>query len=255
MIDHCVLTGAGSGIGRAIALKLAEQGIFVMLVGRPDSISKTCALIRSRGGQAETFAFDLADHAAHQTSLTAAIATKPAGRWGAVLAASMLDPRGSASTASEYEQVFRVNVAGNLAVLEACLPVMRAQRFGRALFFAGGGAAYAYPAFPGYALSKVSTVRLVENLAASHKPGNGFSFVCLAPGAVDTPMLEKVVAAGGTVKTKTAIDEPVRFAERYFASTSNALSGRYVHVRDRWQEVLDGTLTLQDDQFLLRRFP
>jgi NAD(P)-dependent dehydrogenase (short-subunit alcohol dehydrogenase family) len=250
MIDHCIITGAGSGIGRAIALRLAKRGVPLLLVGRLDSITETRDQIQ---GSVDLFPCDLADHASHQSALAAVVAAKRARRWGVVLAASMLDPKGAGSTSSDYELVFNVNLAGNLAVLEACLPHMIENKSGRALFFAGGGAAYAYPPFPAYALSKVSTVRLVENLAAIHPPATGCSFVCLAPGAVDTPMLAKVIAAGGEVKTKTTIDEPVGFAESYFASESTALSGRYIHVRDDWNSILSGALAPTRDQFFLRR--
>lgn len=253
MINYCLVTGAGSGIGRAIALRLAELGIPLVLVGRPGSINPTCELIAARGGTVDVFPCDLQDHASHQSALSALVSAKGPRRWGVVLAASVLDPKGTQSSASDFEHVFRINVAGNLAVFEACLPSMLVNKFGRVLFFAGGGAAYAYPAFPAYALSKVSTVRLVENLAAQYPPPTGCSFVCLAPGAVDTPMLAKVMAAGGEVKTKTSIEEPVEFAEQYFASGSMALTGRYVHVRDDWKPCLSGARTLDRDQMFLRR--
>jgi len=249
MTDHCLLTGAGSGIGQAIALRLAERKIPMLLVGRPHSIEKTCAMVHARGGSAELVPGDLNNYEAIREPLSAIISAQGQCRWGVVLAAAML---GDSSLAS-YEKVFRTNVVGNLAVLEACLPQMTQAGFGRVVFFAGGGAAYAYPAFPAYALSKVSTVRLVENLAATYRPASGLSFVCLAPGAVDTPLLAKVMAAGGEVKTKTNIAEPVGFVEAYLRASSCSLSGRYIHVRDDWVPYLDGSKTPVNEQFFLRR--
>jgi NAD(P)-dependent dehydrogenase (short-subunit alcohol dehydrogenase family) len=251
MVDFCLLTGAGSGIGRAAALRLAKRQIPLLLIGRSASIEKTRSEIVSAGGQSEVFACDLEQYEKNRSKLLEKAPTLPGRRWGVVLAGGMLGPSNGGLAA--YEKVFRTNVLGNLAVLEACLPHMRETTYGRAVFFAGGGAAYAYPLFPGYALSKVSTVRLVENLAAMHPPETGLSFVCLAPGGVETPMLAKVVAAGGEVKAKASIDEPVTFIERYFASVSTAISGRYLHVRDEWQPFFDGNKLLSKDQFYLRR--
>lgn len=253
MIDYALITGAGSGIGRAIAMRLAELKIPQILVGRAESTGQTRDLIQSRGGKAEIFACDLENIFSCQSDLFSLLASKQAKRWGAVLAAAILDSKGKASMASDYEKVFRVNLLGNLAVLEACIPNMTKDHFGRAIFFAGGGAAYAYPDFPAYALSKVSTVRLVENLSVIYPPSTGCCFVCLAPGAVDTPMLSKVVAAGGEIKTRTSIAEPVSFVEHYFLATSSLVSGRYLHVRDNWKAMLNEITIPQGDEYYLRR--
>ncbi len=199
---------------------------------------------------------DLEDYPSAQVRLRKAIEGTAGARWGVVLAAAILgqpQTSGAGANGGDFERVFKTNVVGNLAILDAVLPQMIAARHGRVVLFAGGGAAYAYPVFPAYALSKVATVRLTENLAATYAPCSGLSFVCLAPGAVDTPTLARVQEAGGEVKTKTNIEEPVRFIETYLQSDSTALSGRYVHVRDNWAPYLDGTAAPARDQFLLRR--
>jgi NAD(P)-dependent dehydrogenase (short-subunit alcohol dehydrogenase family) len=256
MTDVCILTGAGSGIGRAVALRLAEKGVRLVLVGRRASNERTLASIGKADAGAELFELDLEDYADGFARLAERVERIGARRLGVVLAASRVDEP-SAKTPLErlrdHESVYRTNVVGNLAVLQACLPGMLAARFGRVVFFAGGGAAYAFPLFPAYGLSKVSTVRMVENLAAEHPAQTGLSFVCLAPGAVDTPMLEKVLKAGGTVRTRTSINEAVGFIEAYLGSTSNALTGRYVHVRDAWAPFLEGTAVPEGNRFLLRR--
>ena len=253
MTDYVLVTGAGSGIGRAVALRMARERVPMILAGRPASTEATRRLVLEAGGQAEVFPCDLEDHARIREELPALVASKNARRWGVVLAASTLDAEAGRMDAGEFDRVFRTNVTGNLSVLEACLPEMLKNKAGRAVLFAGGGAAYAYPAFPAYALSKVSTVRLVENLAATHGDESGVSFVCVAPGAVETPMLARVIAAGGEVKTKTAMEEPVEFVRFYLSSDSMTLNGRYVHVRDEWRAVLEGSYKLSPDQFFLRR--
>ena len=253
MIDSAIITGGGSGIGQAVAIQIAKQGIQVVLIGRKSSNEITHARILSEGGRAMVYTCDLEDYATIRSELPLILAKIKGRRWGVVLAASILGLNGNQSTSEDFERVFRTNVVGNLTVLEAALPIMKNSEFGRVVFFAGGGAAYAYPIFPAYALSKVSTVRLVENLAANYPPVSGLSFVCLAPGAVDTPMLSKVIIAGGEVKTKTLISEPVEFVTTYLNSESNSLSGRYLHVRDNWRSYLDETHVPASNQFFLRR--
>ncbi|HLB34839.1 MAG: hypothetical protein A3F67_03325 [Verrucomicrobia bacterium RIFCSPHIGHO2_12_FULL_41_10] len=253
MMNYGLITGASSGIGKAIALRMASKKIPLLLVGRQHSLIPIQEAIGQAGGVAEIFDADLVKHEHWKSELSKNIASKNGAQWSVVLAASILGSPREECELSNYNHVFNTNVVGNLAVLEACLPQMTQTQFGRIVFFAGGGAAYAYPEFPAYALSKVSTVRLTENLAAIYPPSTGLSFVCLAPGAVDTPMLAKVIAAGGEVKTKTNIEEPVNFVEEYCNSNSNILSGRYIHVRDNWKDYLSGSKQVIQDQFFLRR--
>jgi 3-oxoacyl-[acyl-carrier protein] reductase len=253
MLDLAIITGAGSGIGKAIALKLGSEGIPLLLIGRKPSCSITQSIIISNGGSAEIMECDLSDYIKIKDKLPKIIEKKQAKKIGILLAAAVLDNPKNNDISSELEIVFKINVIGNLAVLESCLPQLIKNKSGRVIFFAGGGAAYANPEFPAYSLSKVSTVRLVENLAATYPPSTGCSFICLAPGAVDTPMLSQVIAKGSVVKTKTGIEEPVGFASYYFNSDSTLLSGRYIHVRDEWKAYLDGIKPLIKDQFYLRR--
>jgi NAD(P)-dependent dehydrogenase (short-subunit alcohol dehydrogenase family) len=260
MIDVCVMTGAGSGIGRATALRLATMGVRLLLVGRRESNERTIATMGSSGAGdgagAELFEMDLERYAEAFPRLAERVGAMDARRLGLVLAAGRVDDlsrKAPVERLRDFERVHLTNVVGNLAVMEACLPSMLSAKFGRAVLFAGGGAANAFSLFPAYSLSKVATVRAVENLAEAHPPTSGLSFVCLSPGAVDTPMLATVVAAGAKIRTRTSVDESVGFIEAYMASDSNSLSGKYVHVRDDWKPYLSGGAVPEAGRFLLRR--
>jgi NAD(P)-dependent dehydrogenase (short-subunit alcohol dehydrogenase family) len=256
MIDLCILTGGGGGIGRTVAVRLAELGVRLLLVGRRESNERTLSALGKCSAGAELFELDLENYAEGFARLADRVGRIAPSRLGLVLAASRLDDSAAQTPMDrlrDHERVYRTNVVGNLAVLEACLPAMLAAHFGRVVLFAGGGAAYAFPLFPAYGLSKASTVRMVENLAELYPPAVGLSFVCLAPGAVETPMLAQVIAAGGTVRTRTSAAETVAFVEAYLRSDSTALSGRYIHVRDAWGPYLDGGAVPEAGRFLLRR--
>jgi NAD(P)-dependent dehydrogenase (short-subunit alcohol dehydrogenase family) len=124
---------------------------------------------------------------------------------------------------------------------------------GRVVFLAGGGAAYAYPLFPAYACTKASLVRAAENLHEDLRHKGDFSVVCLAPGAVDTDMLAEVRAAGAEVRTTAPVEEAVAFITAFLHSPNTALSGRFVHVRDSWNDVLSGGFRPAPDHWKLRR--
>src|SRR5262249_37177024 len=160
-----------------------------------------------------------------------------------------------ASSLQDWSEVFCTNVLGNLAVLRACLPTMRNEGFGRTVALAGGGAAYGYPEFSAYALSKAALVRAIENADLELGAMGDLAFVALAPGAVETDMLAKVRAAGGRIRTITSAQEAAAFVTAFFSSeNARALSGRFVHVRDDWTALLTaGARELPADQWKLRR--
>jgi NAD(P)-dependent dehydrogenase (short-subunit alcohol dehydrogenase family) len=174
-----------------------------------------------------------------------------------VLCASQLGSPGGLVGADflEWENIFRINVLGNLQVLQTVIEILPPKSILRVVFLAGGGAAYAYPEFSAYALSKVATVRAVENLGVEFNMLNfDASIIALAPGAVSTEMLAKVIANGGAVKTKTEMVEVVNFVRNFLLDRirSRDLNGRFLHVRDN---VDDDYLinNLNNTHFKLRR--
>ena len=118
--------------------------------------------------------------------------------------------------------------------------------------FAGGGAAYSYPKFLPYALSKVAVVRLTETLADEFKD-LGYEKAdinCVAPGAVKTKMLEEVISSGGLVKTTVSIDEPTNLVKFLLSKESDGITGRFIHSRDNYT---DGSLFVDNENLKLRR--
>jgi NAD(P)-dependent dehydrogenase (short-subunit alcohol dehydrogenase family) len=153
---------------------------------------------------------------------------------------------------ADWDRTYRTNVLGNLAVVRALLPRMIEAGFGRIAMVAGGGSAYAYPLFSGYALSKTAVVRATENLDAELRPRGDFLTVCLAPGAMETGMLAQVRAAGAEVRTTVAIEEPAEFLATFACAEACGFSGRFVHVRDPWRDWLNAE-SVPGDRWLLRR--
>lgn len=132
----------------------------------------------------------------------------------------------------EMDKLYRINVIGNLAIIKHCMLFYQKMNI---VWFAGGGAAYAFPEFVGYSLSKTAVVRAVENLSLILPQYNeDTSIIALAPGAVETDMLKKVVEANCEVRTRTDISEPVNFVRKFITNNldSKLLNGKFVHVRD-----------------------
>ena len=146
-----------------------------------------------------------------------------------ILCAAQIGTHNSICTA-ELSKLYNINVLSNLNVIEASFSLAGKRRI---VWFAGGGAAFAYPEFFGYSLSKVAVVRAVENLAVGYM-GKEDSIIALAPGAVETDMLKTVIESGAEIGTKTDISEPVNFVRKFITDEMDSLSlnGMFLHVRD-----------------------
>jgi len=257
MLDLLIITGASKGIGKSVASNLLPHSKIIVLISSSELINDFEDLKISRNHsvfklQADISNFD--DVLKKVSSLNLHI--EKCDKIGLVFCASQLGSPGGIleESMSEMSNLFNVNTLGNLNIFQFVIKKINSNCMLRAIFFAGGGAAYGYPDFFGYSLSKVSIVRVVENLAIEIKAiAVNTSIIALAPGAVATDMLAKVIASGGFVKTQTKITEPVNFVKKFLFDEidSKNLNGRFLHVRDNLSK--DIPLNLSDNHFKLRR--
>jgi NAD(P)-dependent dehydrogenase (short-subunit alcohol dehydrogenase family) len=246
-----VVTGAGRGIGRAVALHLARHtGAGLLLVSRTDKCQTAAADCNQlRSGCATALRWDLADWQSGAPLFSAAL-DGASGPVGLVHAAGVLGPSGPLIDAdfAAWWKAMEVNLGAGVRLTQLALSRMRRDGGGRVVLFAGGGAAYGYPLFSSYGTAKAALVRFVETVAM--ELGNdGPVLTIIAPGANETDMLAEVRKAGGIVKTTVSIDEPSQFVLRLMTEDTRGLHGRFVHVRDGW----DSAIALSDDTWKLRR--
>jgi 3-oxoacyl-[acyl-carrier protein] reductase len=254
--DLVFVTGAGRGIGRAAAIACAKAGSTVVCISQSENCQRTRAEIEALGGRASVLRLDIGNHAAAHDAVSTLVAELTASRIGVIAAAAILGPQGplSAENLAEWERIFRVNVIGNLAVIQAVLPSMLRQGFGRIIALAGGGSGYAYPVFPAYAASKAALVRSVENLAEDLEGKGDIAVVCVAPGAIDTDMLAAIKAAGAEVRSKGDMSMVLSFIDAFMTRRAAAITGRLVHAHDDYQPLLeDRAPPLSANHWKLRR--
>lgn len=249
MIDLVIITGASKGIGKSIAVKCSTScktmiGISSSNNIYDNSLDKNCNYI--------PWKLDLTDYMEVYSSLSK-LNWSNIKSIGIVLCAAQIGEYGGLldSNLDDWEKLYKCNLLGNLAVVKACYPLITKVKT-RIIFLGGGGAAFGYPEFSGYSLSKVATIRAAENLSLElSKLNDDASVISIAPGAVATDMLAKVIAHGGEVKTKTSIEEPTNFAYKFINDEFDAksLNGRFLHVRDN----LSSIDISNKDTFKLRR--
>lgn len=255
-VDIVIITGAGRGIGRAIALDLSKKGKAILSISKSKNSEETVMEIKKSGGIAESLVIDLKDYEHAEKVILEWSRKNTYKKYGVVLAAGILGSQGPLSNCSlnEWDEAHKVNVLGNLAVLKSLMPKMIENKFGRIVMFAGGGSAYANPAFPAYSATKTAVVRITENIHEDLKNKGDFSIVCLGPGAVETDMLKQVRASGGEVRTTVDMSEPVEFVREFINSKYSTLSGSFVHVRDSWKDYLSTNKQIEDKaKWKLRR--
>jgi len=252
-VETIFVTGGGRGIGRAIALDLSKTTTAsLVLVSRTDTclaVAAECNAIRA--GAARAMPCDLALAGARRDELYAAI-NAAKGPIGIVHAASTLGPTGPFAEVSidDCWKAIETNLGATIRLVHAAVPRMASERAGRLVLFGGGGAAYGYPNFMSYGLTKVALVRFAETLAMELGQ-DGPTVTIIAPGANDTDMLSEVRKAGGIVKTTVSIDEPCRLVRRLLLEDARGLHGRFVHVRDTWSS--ESARDLSQDHWKLRR--
>lgn len=189
-----VVTGAGSGVGRATALKFCAEGWRVVLVGRrPAPLAATIALA-PLAARARLLALpcDLGDARA-----VGAVAEAALSRFGRadvlVNAAGHNIPRRSLGelSHSDYAAVMNANLHGVLYLVQAFLPAMRAAGAGTIINVGSEAGKQASPkSGAAYVVSKFGLTGLTQTINAEERP-HGLRACCIFPGDIDTDLLNK----------------------------------------------------------------
>jgi len=182
-----VVTGAGRGIGRAIARTLADAGASVAVFARTGGeLAETVSLITSAGGEASAWTLDVTDEDAVRRAIEEVQA-----RWGPidllVNNAAVSGPIGPfwESSPADWWRVQDINVRGAILCTHAVIAAMIAHRRGRIINVVSGALPIAY--FSAYMTSKSALIRFTECLAIEAKPFGVFVFA-MGPGTVRTAM-------------------------------------------------------------------
>jgi 3-oxoacyl-[acyl-carrier protein] reductase len=190
-VPLAVVTGAGSGIGRATALALAKRGLDLALLGRTEAALRATATEAARSGAKTLVA--LAD-----VSVGADV-TRAAGEIARALGTPrvVVNNAGIAGRKARIEElgedewgaVMGANLRGVFLVSRAFLPAMRAAGAGRLVTIASISSTLGSPGLAPYAASKWGAVGFTKSLAEELR-GSGLQALAVLPGSVDTPMVK-----------------------------------------------------------------
>ena len=188
-----IVTGAGRGIGRSIALAFAREGARVALcdINAP-LLESVQTEIEALEGQALTFQMDVSDRQQVQ-----AVVGEVLDRWGAidilVNNAGIYEVLPIEEISEErWDRLLAVNLKGAFFCCQAVIPTMKAQGQGRIISLASSaGKVGGTKAGVHYSVSKAGVICLTKQLARELGP-YGITVNAVAPGRIDTPMIQAV---------------------------------------------------------------
>jgi 3-oxoacyl-[acyl-carrier protein] reductase len=245
-----IVTGAGRGIGSAIALAFAREGANLALCSRTKSeTEKVASQAKALSSKIATYRVDVSSYDEVQSMVKDVVL-----RFGRIDVlvnnAGIYGPIGPfwKNDRAEWLNGIEVNLFGTINCIISVLPHMISQRVGKIVNVAGGGEG-PFPRFSSYACSKSAIVRLTETLAEELSEYH-IDVNSIAPGPVNTRLLDQVIAAGEEAgdhyekakkqKMSGGVSPEKTSALAVFlaSESSNGLTGRLLSaVWDNWQEL------------------
>jgi NAD(P)-dependent dehydrogenase (short-subunit alcohol dehydrogenase family) len=190
-----LITGAGDGIGRGIALRFAQEGARIGVLDiAAANCAATVAAIEQAGGAALALPGDVSSAADVENAVRVL-----AERFGApnVLAhVAGVMPGGTVERTSEadWDRVFAVNARGAFLASRAVIPQMRQAGGGSIIFMGSVTGMLGLPGLAAYSATKGALIALARAMSTDHAR-EGIRVNCVSPGTIDSPMLHTFLAA------------------------------------------------------------
>lgn len=187
-----VITGAGSGIGRAASLMFTKEGAKLIAVDVTDGVKETVELVRKAGGTAEAIIGDAGSESDVAGFIAKAVATygKLDAIWANAGISGGLVPIAE-QTPEHWMEILRVNLIGPFLAVKHAIPLMTRQGFGAIVCTASVAGLKAGASGHPYAASKAGVISLVQTTAYSLS-GTNVRINAICPGLIETGMTKPI---------------------------------------------------------------
>lgn len=211
-----IVTGAGSGLGKASAEMFAREGASVVCADIDEtSATETVSSIETAGGRAVGIRTDLTRPADAEAMTD--LARDEFGRIDVVYACAGIAGAGTAADTSEdaWDRVIAVNLKSKWLSFKYALPTMIEQGHGSVIVQASIGGVIGVPGIFPYAAAKGGCISMVKQAAVEYGPSN-IRINGIAPGTIPTPLVVESYKAGGGMSAALGAEEGLRRAhEKY----------------------------------------
>ena len=263
---NVLVTGAGRGVGKRLAMGFAQAGARVGLLSRnPSELDLAKLEIEQAAGNALRLRADVRD----LEELSAAV-DRMRVVFGSVdvlvAAAGVQGPIGPllSTKPKAWSETLEINLIGVVNSCRSVLPSMVERRSGKIILIAGGGSSNVRPNFSAYAASKAAAVRFAECLAAEVADSN-VQVNSISPGGSYTHMTDEILHAGEEragakeiadaeqvrLTGGVAADKQIQLALFLASDRSNHITGKLIHVNDDWKRF--ERENMKPELFTLRR--
>lgn len=268
-----LITGGTQGLGLEIARAYLEAGIGgICICGRdPATLKRATAELGRVSGPGQRVLGEVADVSAPADveRLVANTLGELGGLTILVSNAGIYGPMGAVVDTdwSAWVQTVEINLFGPVLLARAVAPHFARRGYGKIVQLSGGGATGPLPRLSAYAASKVAVVRFAETLAGELRE-HGVDVNSVAPGALNTRMLDDVLAAGServgesfyerALEQRSSGGVPLRrgaeLAVFLASADSDGLTGKLLSARwDPWLELPEHRADLDSDVYTIRR--
>jgi NAD(P)-dependent dehydrogenase (short-subunit alcohol dehydrogenase family) len=205
-----LVTGGGSGIGRATSLRLAKEGAKIMIADYvPEGAERTVAMIKEGGGTASCVAADVS--ITKQVEMIVNKTVETYGRIDGAFNNAGIEGRMADTVASSEENFDRI-IAINLKAVWLCMkyeiPQMLKQGGGAIVNTASVAGLVGFEGLSAYCASKSGVIGLTKTAALEFAQKN-LRVNCVCPGVINTPMVARLVDSGGMNEGDLTAGEPV----------------------------------------------
>jgi NAD(P)-dependent dehydrogenase (short-subunit alcohol dehydrogenase family) len=205
-----LVTGGGSGIGRAAALRLAREGAKVMIADYiPESAVKTVAMIKEAGGTADCFAADVSVTGQVEAMINKTVETF--GRLDCAFNNAGIEGEigdTAACTEENFDRVVAIDLKAVWLCMKYEIPQMLKQGGGSIVNTASIAGLLGFNGIPAYVAAKHGVVGLTRTAALEYAQKN-IRVNCVCPGVINTPMVRRAIDKGGFSEAEAVAGHPI----------------------------------------------